>query len=91
MARAWISGLWVSGYSGEEGGSGAGSSGGGGMGGSDSPEELLWRVNYDELNRRFRHKSCVALVRQKMGAEAASTPSMAFGYLMRNHAASIPP
>ncbi|GAB4814781.1 hypothetical protein N2152v2_001827 [Parachlorella kessleri] len=34
--------------------------------------EVLWRVNYEEFNRRFRNEAVVALVNEKHGAETAA-------------------
>ena len=44
----------------------------GAWGGVDGHAAVQWRVNFDEFNRRFRHAACVNLVRQKLGARAAT-------------------
>eukprot|EP00218_Dolichomastix_sp_CCMP3274_P007624 CAMPEP_0170134692 /NCGR_PEP_ID=MMETSP0033_2-20121228/2052_1 /TAXON_ID=195969 /ORGANISM="Dolichomastix tenuilepis, Strain CCMP3274" /LENGTH=587 /DNA_ID=CAMNT_0010370261 /DNA_START=23 /DNA_END=1786 /DNA_ORIENTATION=- len=67
---------------------GAGEMMGGEMASSDGPDDVLWRVNFDEFNRRFRHKSCVALVRQKMGGAAAAVLA-AMLRLSRPHEADV--
>mmetsp|Transcript_28003 Transcript_28003/g.61450 ORF Transcript_28003/g.61450 Transcript_28003/m.61450 type:complete len:586 (+) Transcript_28003:89-1846(+) len=36
------------------------------------PSVLLWRVNYEEFNRRFRHKACVDMVSDKIDTDAGS-------------------
>ncbi|KAG2501534.1 hypothetical protein HYH03_000041 [Edaphochlamys debaryana] len=56
------------------GGGGAGGSGGGGGGPSPvaEPAVVLWRVNTDEFNRRFRHAAMVALIREKFDEDAAA-------------------
>ena len=33
---------------------------------------VLWRVNPEEFNRRFRHQTCVSLVTAKLGADAGT-------------------
>jgi len=38
----------------------------------DSVATVLWRVNAEEFNRRFRHKLCVELVREKMDVASAA-------------------
>eukprot|EP00878_Enallax_costatus_P021412 GHUV01022663.1.p1 GENE.GHUV01022663.1~~GHUV01022663.1.p1 ORF type:complete len:448 (+),score=165.80 GHUV01022663.1:328-1671(+) len=45
-----------------------------GAGGEDPPSasELLWRVNPDEFNRRFRNKVMVDLVADKLGSDAGT-------------------
>lgn len=37
----------------------------------NSVATILWRVNTDEFNRRFRHARCVELVKEKMDAQSA--------------------
>ncbi|KXZ55574.1 hypothetical protein GPECTOR_2g1123 [Gonium pectorale] len=53
-----------------------GAAGGGAPGGPSSPvaepSVLLWRVNNDEFNRRFRHQAMVSLVREKFDDDAAA-------------------
>ncbi|GLC40692.1 hypothetical protein PLESTM_001102200 [Pleodorina starrii] len=54
--------------------SGGGGGGGGGSGPSLAnmdPAVVLWRVNNDEFNRRFRHQAMVALIREKFGDDSA--------------------
>lgn len=49
------------------GGGTPGSEAGGEDGGEADPELLLWRVNPEEFNRRFRHQVCVELVLDRLG------------------------
>ncbi|KAG2453942.1 hypothetical protein HYH02_002145 [Chlamydomonas schloesseri] len=39
------------------------------------PAVVLWRVNNDEFNRRFRHQAIVGLVREKFDEDSASVVS----------------
>ena len=32
-------------------------------------DTVLWRLNFDELNKRFRHQQCVQLVREKVNPQ----------------------
>ena len=49
---------------------------------------ILWRVNYDEFNRRFRHASCVELVREKVGQDE-SIVLEAMLQMARNHETGV--
>lgn len=33
-------------------------------------ESILWRVNYEEFNRAFRHQACVDIVEAKLDRNA---------------------
>lgn len=35
----------------------------------DGANEVLWRVNTEELNRRFRHALCVDMAKDRFGPE----------------------
>lgn len=57
------------------GGGGRGAGGGGGPGSpgqAAEPSVILWRINNDEFNRRFRHQAMVALIREKFDDDAAA-------------------
>ena len=43
--------------------------GGGGAREGEEEEEVLFRLNFDEFDRRFRHQICVDLVREKINPE----------------------
>ncbi|GAX83075.1 hypothetical protein CEUSTIGMA_g10501.t1 [Chlamydomonas eustigma] len=43
--------------------------------GNWDPTVILWRVNTEEFNRRFRHKACVDMVRDKIDEDAAGVLS----------------
>mmetsp|Transcript_6773 Transcript_6773/g.18176 ORF Transcript_6773/g.18176 Transcript_6773/m.18176 type:complete len:686 (+) Transcript_6773:251-2308(+) len=38
----------------------------------DSGQDVLWRLNYEELNRRFRHACCVRLARSNYDEDTAT-------------------
>ncbi|XP_011076160.1 DNA-directed RNA polymerase III subunit rpc3 isoform X2 [Sesamum indicum] len=38
---------------------------------ADKKKEVLWRVNFEELVRRLRHKACVSYVKMRINDEAA--------------------
>ncbi|KAL0400744.1 UNVERIFIED_CONTAM: hypothetical protein Slati_4104300 [Sesamum latifolium] len=38
---------------------------------ADKKKEVLWRVNFEELVRRLRHKACVSYVKTRINDEAA--------------------
>ena len=51
-------------------------------------DKILWRANYEEFHRRFRHKACASLVLAKVDSEASCVLS-AMLILSRPHESKL--